>query len=750
MKRLILTLAAAVAAYAQTAKPDRAFLDQYCVGCHNEKAKIASLTLDTLDLSRVGGGAETWEKVVRKLKAGMMPPSGARRPDRATIDEFTAKLEAELDRAGAAKPNPGATALHRLNRSEYTNVIRDLLALDVDATTLLTPDDSSEGFDNIAEALKVSPALLERYVSAAAKVSRLAVGDPSVGGTAATYRSEGGSQREHTEGLPFGTHGGILINHHFPLDGEYTFKVKASTGLPYDHRIQNIEVTVDGAPVAAGKIGYYDAGEFRLKMNAGPRSVGIAFSDKDYTGTNDLFQTLPNNIGISSVTITGPLNPTGPGDTPSRARIFVCRPSAGEDELPCAKKILSTLATRAYRRPLTDADLEKLMGFYQKGRNEGGNFDYGIEMALARVLVGVDFVFRASERQPVSPAPPPGATYRISDLELASRLSFFLWSSIPDDELLKLAVAGKLHDPAVLAQQTRRMLADRRSQALVSNFAGQWLALREVKSAPAQVAGNLRQSFRRETELLFESILREDRSLLTLLNADYTFVDDRLAKHYGIPNVYGSQFRRVAIADDNRRGLLGQGSFLLVTSVADRTSPVARGKWILENLLGTPAPIPPPNVPPLDEEKAKSKATTLRQMMEEHRSNAGCAACHKIMDPIGFSLENFDLNGKWRTADGKTPIDAASELVDGTKLNGPASLREAILSRSDMFAATAAEKLFTYALGRAARYYDMPTIRLVVRDAARDDYRFSKFILGIVQSDPFNMRVKQSDVEVSQ
>jgi hypothetical protein len=746
MRSLLFTLAGAIVAYAQTAGPDRAFLDRYCVGCHNEKTKIASLTLDKLDLGHLGSNAETWEKVVRKLKAGMMPPSGAPRPDRAAIDSYTAKLETELDRFARANPNPGATALHRLNRSEYSNAIRDLLALDVDAATLLTPDDSSEGFDNVADALKFSPALLERYVSAAAKVSRLAVGDPYIGGTASTYRSEGGSQREHTEGLPYGTHGGILINHHFPLDGEYTFKLKASTGLPYDHRIQNIEVTVDGAPVAAGKIGYYDAAEFRLKINAGPRSVGIAFSEKDYTGVNELFQTLPNNIGISSVTVTGPLNPTGPGNTPSRRRIFTCRPAAGEDELRCARAILSTLATHAYRRPSTDADLEKLLGFYQRGRNDGGDFDSGIEMALARILAGVDFVFRF-EKEPSNLL--AGATYRISDLELASRLSFFLWSSIPDDELLGLAVKGKLHEPAVLTQQTRRMLADRRSQALVTNFAGQWLALREVKHAPAQVAGNLRQSFRQQTELLFESILREDRSLLTLLNADYTYVDDRLAKHYGIPNVYGSQFRRVAITDDNRRGLLGQGSFLLVTSVADRTSPVARGKWILENLLGTPAPVPPPNVPPLDEEKAKSKSASLRQMMEEHRSNPACAACHKIMDPIGFTLENFDLNGKWRTTEGKTPIDASSELVDGTRLSGPASLREAILSRSDIFVTTATEKLLTYAVGRAARYYDMPTVRSIVRDAGRDDYHFSKFISGIVQSDAFQMRIKKSDAAPS-
>jgi hypothetical protein len=741
MKGLLIALFAAVAVYAQV--PDRALLDRYCVGCHNEKAKIASLTLDKMDIAHVGADAETWEKVVRKLKAGMMPPSGAPRPDRATIDAFTSRLEAALDQAAAANPNPGATRLHRLNRSEYTNAIRDLLSLDVDATTLLTPDDSSEGFDNIADALKVSPALLERYVSAAAKVSRLAVGDPSVGGTAVTYRSGSGAQREHTEGLPLGTHGGILIHHLFPLDGEYTFKVKVGTGLPYDHRIQNIEVTVDGAPVAAGKVSYYETGDFRIKIDAGPRAVGIAFSDKDFTGVNELFQTPPNNIGISSVVVTGPLNPTGPGDTPSRQRIFICRPSSGQDDLPCAKRILTTLATHAYRRPATDADLEKLLGFYQRGRNEGGNFDYGIEMALARVLVGVDFVFRF-EKEPASLA--AGATYRIGDLELASRLSFFLWSSIPDDELLNLAAKGKLHEPAVLAQQTRRMLADGRSQALVSNFGGQWLALRDIKNAPAQVAGNLRQSFRQETEMLFESIIRDDRSLLTLLNADYTFVDDRLAKHYGIPNIYGSQFRRVEITDDNRRGLLGQGSFLLVTSVADRTSPVARGKWILENVLGTPAPVPPPNVPPLDEDKAKSKAATLRQMMEEHRSNPACAGCHKIMDPIGFSLENFDLNGKWRTMDGKTPIDASSQLVDGTKLDGPASLRQAILSRSDIFVTTATEKLLTYALGRPVRYYDMPTVRSIVRDAGRDDYRFSKFVLGIVRSDAFQMRIKKSEI----
>jgi hypothetical protein len=748
MKRLILFVSATVLVSVQSASPqrqaagpDKAFLTQYCIGCHNERVKAGSLLLDKLDLANVGDGADTWEKVVRKLKAGMMPPSGAPRPDRAVIDRFASQLETQLDLAVAAKPNPGATALHRLNRAEYANAVRDLIALDVDPAALLTPDDSSDGFDNIADALKVSPALLERYVSSAAKVARIAVGDPSIGGTAATYRSGGGSQREHVDGLPLGTHGGILMKHHFPLDGEYTFKVKASTGLPYDHRIQPIAVTVDGAQLADGKVGFYDAADFRLTMPAGPHSVGIAFVEKDHTGANEIFQTLPNNIGIASVVITGPLKPTGPGDTPSRRKIFTCRPATSAEELPCARQIVTTLATRAYRRPATDADVEKLLGFYQRGRNEGGNFEFGIEMALARVLVGTDFVFRF-EKEPAGL--PAGAIYRISDLELASRLSFFLWSSIPDDELLKVAVEGKLHEPGVLEQQTRRMLADRRSQAIVQNFAGQWLALREVKNAPAQVAGNLRTSFRRETEMLFESIIREDRSLLTLLNADYTFVDDKLARHYGIPNVYGSQFRRVSIKDDNRRGLLGQGSILLTTSVADRTSPVARGKWILENILGVPAPVPPPDVPPLDEEKAKSKASSLRQMMEEHRANPTCAACHKIMDPIGFSLENFDLNGKWRAAEGKTPINAASEMVDGTKLDGPASLREALLARSDAFLTTATEKLLTYALGRGVKYYDMPTVRSIVHEAGKNDDRFSSFVVGIVKSDPFQKRVKKS------
>ncbi len=533
----------------------------------------------------------------------------------------------------------------------------------------------------------------------------------------------------------------MLIRHNFPLDAEYAFKVKGTGSLPYDHRVDDLEVTVNGVRVNVVKVGFYDAADFRLTLKAGPQSIGLAFLSKDTAGTNDLWQVAPSGVSLTTVAITGPLNPTGPGDTPSRRRIFICRPGGASEELPCAKKILSSLATRAYRHPSTDADLETLLGFYQAGRNEGGDFENGIGRALERLLVDAQFVFRF-EWEPDDVA--PGSAYRISDLELASRLSFFLWSSIPDDELLKLAAGGKLHEPSVLEQQTRRMLADPRSQAIVTNFAGQWLALREVKNAPAQINNNLRQAFRRETEMLFESILREDRSVLDLLNANYTFVDERLARHYGIPNVYGSQFRRVALKDDARRGLLGQGSFLLVTSVADRTSPVARGKWILENILGVAAPLPPPNVPPLKENSSGQQATSVRARMEEHRTNPVCASCHKIMDPIGFSLENFDLTGKWRATDGNAPVDASGELVDGSKLNGPASLREALLSRQDVFASTATEKLLTYALGRGLRYYDMPAVRSILRDAAPNQYRFSALVLGTVKSLPFQMKVKST------
>jgi len=726
--------------------PDRALLNQYCVGCHNEKLKTAGLMLDKLDLAHPGQEPETWEKVVRKLRAGMMPPAGMPRPNRAMLDSWTAKLETELDRAAAAKPNPGSTGLHRLNRTEYTNAIRDLLALDVDEATVLPADDSSEGFDNIADALAVSPALIERYVAAAGKISRLAVGNMLITPSTVTYRAPSDfSQAEHVEGLPLGTRGGLLVRHNFPLDAEYAIKVRArSAGIGVGGvgpSGEELEVVLNGERVKLATSGTIDA---RIAVKAGPQEIGAAYVRKSPPGADDIWQTFAGNSSVSSIAITGPLNPTGPGDTPSRRKIFVCRPSAEADETACARQILSTLALRAYRQPPSGADLDTLLSFYQAGR-KNGSFDSGVEQALARVLVDPRFVFRF-EREPAGIA--AGSVYRVSDLELASRLSFFLWSSIPDQELLDLAVQGKLHEPAVLEKQTLRMLKDPRSEALVTNFGGQWLYLRELKSARPDARGfndNLRQAFRRETELLLESILREDRSVVDLLNADYTYVNQDLARHYGIPGVKGTRFRRVALQDENRRGLLGQSSFLLVTSVANRTSPVARGKWVLENLLGTPAPLPPPNVPPLKENEGAQQPTSVRQRMEEHRNNPVCAACHKIMDPIGFSLENFDLIGTWRATEGGSPIDASGQLVDGTKLDGPASLRRALLSRSDVFVRTMTEKLLTYGTGRALKYYDMPVVRSIAQDAAKNDNRFSSLILGIVKSDPFQMRMKSGD-----
>jgi hypothetical protein len=732
----------AAAGYAET--HELVLLHQYCTACHNAKLKTGGLVLDGLDPSNPGDHAETWEKVVRKVRAGMMPPSGARRPDRASLDSFAATITAGLDRAAAARLNPGTASLHRLNRTEYANAIRDLLSLETDVASLLPADDSSEGFDNIAQALSVSPALLERYVSAAEKISRLAVGDPGTSASTATYRVPTDlSQVDHIEGLPLGTRGGTLIRHNFPLDGDYAIKVRARGGAiglgAVGFQGDQIEVTLDG-----GRIKLADAVpsfDLQLRVEAGPHALGVAFVNRSAIGADDLWQIYANNSGIQNVAITGPLNPAGAGDTPSRRRIFVCRPGPEVDEGVCARKIITTLARRAYRQPVTDADLETLVGFFQEGRQQGG-FEAGIRQALARILLGPRFVFRF-ESDPQSLA--PGTAHRITDLELASRLSFFLWSSIPDDELLELASRDRLHDPATLEQQARRMLADPRSGSLVTNFGGQWLYLRELKNQrpeSKEFNENLREAFKRETELFFGSIIREDHNVLDLLNADYTFVDEQLARHYGIPNVHGSRFRRVALPE-NRRGLLGQGSILLVTSVANRTSPVARGKWILENLMGSPPPLPPPNVPPLKESTGQALAGSVRQRMEEHRNNAACAACHKIMDPIGFSLENYDLIGKWRTSDEGTPIEASGELVDGTRVDGPAGLRRALLSRPDVFVSTLTEKLLTYALGRGVRYYDMPAVRAITRAAADNDYRFSSLVSGIVSSAPFQMRVKE-------
>jgi hypothetical protein len=768
----------------------RALLNQYCITCHNEKLKTGNLALDKLDVDHVGVDAETWEKVVRKLRAGMMPPAGLPRPAKPVMSAFLSGLEASLDRAAAVKPNPGAPMLHRMNRSEYANSIRDLIAVDIDAANLLPADDSSEGFDNIADVLGVSPALLERYIAAAAKISRLAIGDPDTSPAAATYKTRGDlSQNDQLEGLPAGTRGGMLIHHTFPLDGEYNFRVSLLKGnygwWGEAAKGQQIEVAVNGERVVledlpshvyyylrpAGPAGQGRGGpgngtpsvQFRIPMKAGPQTIGVDFIKQDAAAVDDIFQrfdaagTNDLNLGyqygfttvphIASLDITGPYNATGPGDTPSRRRIFVCHPTSETDEIPCARKIISTLARRAYRRPIMDADTEDLLSFYQAARNKGA-FDTGIEMVLRRVLADPEFVFRY-ERD--SANLPPGAAHRVSDLELASRLSFFLWSSIPDDELLDLAIQGKLKDPAILQRQVRRMLADGRSQAMVTNFAGQWLYLRELKnSSPDSLTfpdfdDNLRQAFQRETELFFQSIVHEDRSVLDLLNADYTFVNERLAKHYGIPNVYGNEFRRVTLENYARRGLLGQGSILLVTSVANRTSPVARGKWILENILGSPPPLPPPNVPPLKENAIGTVATSVRERMEEHRANPVCASCHKLMDPIGFSLENFDAVGHWRDIDSGFKIDATGQLVDGSKLDGPASLRKALLNYPDAFVGTMTEKLLMYAVGRELHYYDMPVVRGIMANAARNDLRFSSIVLGIVKSAPFQMRVKPED-----
>lgn len=762
-----------------SAAEQRAVLDRYCLTCHNQNRKVAGLALDTLDLARVGHDAEVWEGVVRKLRGGIMPPAGTPRPDRATYDGLRTWLESELDRAAASNPNPGRpAAFHRLNRTEYGNAIRDLLALEVDVDAWLPGDPSSYGFDNIGDALGVSSGLLERYLSVATRISRLAVGDASAGGDLATYVIPSDlTQRDRLEGLPFGTRGGALIRHHFPLDGEYGIQLRL--GRNYNTRIvglnepQQIEVTVDGQRVQLFTIGggsrvespYGAPGEpddqlkFRLPVKAGPRVIGAAFLKRPSAQFEDLRQPAPRDrveFGdtqgqplLSRVEIDGPNGATGTSDTPSRQRIFVCRPTDTADAA-CARTILSTLARRAYRRPVTETDLRVLISLFDEGREEGG-FEKGIEKALTRILVSPAFLFRIEE-DPAGAA--PGTASRVSDLELASRLSFFLWSSIPDDELLEVAESGKLTDSATFDQQVRRMLADSRSDALVSSFAGQWLQLRNVPELKPdrwmfpEFDENLRRAFRRETELFIESILGEDRSVLDLLRADYTFLNERLARHYGIPQVYGDHFRRVTLDDDTRGGLLGHGSILTLTSSPNRTSPVRRGVYILENILGVTPPPPPPDVPAL-EGKPSGKVLSMRDRMEVHRANPVCASCHAIMDPLGLPLENFDGIGRWRTiSEANTPIDASGALPDGTAFEGPAGLKRALLDRSGEFVTTMTEKLLTYAVGRGLEPSDLPAVRGIVREAAAHDYRFSALILGVVESDAFQMR-RSSDSPVT-
>ena len=754
----------------------RATVDRYCVTCHNDRLKTGGLSLQTLDLARAGERNDVWEKVVRKVGTGAMPPAGVPRPDEATARSFVTSLETALDAAAAAHPNPGRPVLHRLNRTEYANTIRDLLALDIDVTALLPPDEISHGFDNLGDALGVSAQLLERYLSVADTVSAIAVGDPRIPPGSETFVPRGDShQRDHVEGLPLGTRGGLLINRTFPLDGEYEFSAKLyrtnngfTRGLAAAH---GVEFSVDGVRVFATTVGgredwatllanpaSADSFDLRLKarvpVKAGPHAIGVTFVEKTGARNPTVLRPTYGDIDavesdgipkIDSAMIAGPFNPTGPGDTPSRRRIFYLPAIGPADERRCATTIVSTIARRAFRRPVTAAETRQLMIFYDQARTGRGTFDAGVQLVLRRILADPMFLFRA-ERDPAGAA--PGKVYRVSDLELASRLSFFLWSSMPDDELLQLAADRKLSAPAVFTAQVKRMLADARAQALVTNFAGQWLQLRNLtRVAPDPMEfpdfdDTLRQSFRRETELLFETIMREDRSVLDLLTADYTFVNERLARHYGIPSVRGSQFRKIAVTDVARRGLLGHGSILTVTSQPNRTSPVKRGKWVLENLMGAPPPPPPPNVPVLEEKQDPNRPQTMKARMEEHRASPACANCHRLMDPIGLAMENFDAVGAWRTRDNRVPIDASTALVDGTRLNGVVELREALLKRPEIFLRTMTENLLTYALGREVTAPDMPTVRGILRGASASDFHFSSLISGIVNSSPFRMRAK--------
>jgi len=731
--------------------PDTAFLKQYCLTCHSDRVKAGALTLASLDVTAVEGHADVWEKVVRKLRTGMMPPEGVPKPPAATRAAFTGALEASLDRAAARHPDPGTPALHRLNRAEYANAVRDLLALDVDVAALLPPDDSAAGFDNIADVLGISPALIEGYAAAAANISRRAIGSPTIGLDRTTYRVAGDvSQDAHVDGLPLGTRGGLVIRHTFPLDAEYDLQVGQAGGARLGGppaagpRGDDLYVTLDGVRLTlqGGR------GATRLKIAAGPHTIAAASVVRSHAGGADgVFHVETRTPGITQVTIAGPFNPTGPGDTPSRRKLLVCTPASPAGEDGCARTILSRFATHAFRRPVAPSspELDTPLQFYREGRKR--SFELGIERAVARILVDPRFLFRF-EREPARVL--PGAVYRVSDLELASRLSFFLWSSVPDEELLAVAAKGTLSAPATLDRQVRRMLADPRADALVTNFAAQWLYLRELQNAKPDTPefdGNLRQSFQRETELLFRTIMREDRSIVDLLDADFTFVDERLARHYGIPGIRGSRMRRVELPPGSpRRGLLGQGSILTVTSAANRTSPVQRGKWVLENVLGAPPPQPPPGVETnIDGDAAKAKAATLRQRMEQHRANPACASCHRVMDPIGFALENFDHAGKWRAVDGQTPIDATGVMVDGTRLDGADSLRRALVARPDLFAGVAAEKMLTYALGRALRPQDMPAVRAITGAAAPGHYTFSSLVLGVVRTPQFQMRTKAAE-----
>src|SRR5688572_2817543 len=753
-------------------------VENYCLECHDAAGREAGLTLENVDLDDVAAHSELFETVARKLRGRQMPPPGGPRPDAETYEGFVAYLERRLDDAALAAPEPGKASIHRLNRTEYGNAVRDLLALEVDASELLPADDEGYGFDNIADVLRVSPSLLEQYLAASAKIAALAVGDPDAPAVTAVYRPpQDLAQGVHVEGMPLGTRGGVRIRHNFPLDAEYEFDVFLvrnivgyMTGLEWAHEL---EIAVDGTRVFLAQVGgeadnlmsdenmSAAANEIdarlrtRTFVTAGPHDVTVAFLERSAAETHEPLELHTRNLDLQDmnglpvvdyVNVRGPFNPVGSGNTPSREKIFTCRPADDATARVCATEILSTLARHAYRRQPTEQDVATLLSFYDTGAARAG-FDAGIESALRVILTSPKFLFR-DEPDPAGVA--PGSLYALDDSALASRLAFFLWSAPPDDELLELAVQGELGNERVFEQQVERMLADPRSSALVENFAGQWLFLRNLRSVTPDVEefpnfdDNLRQAMRRETELLFTNLLREDRPVGELLTADYTFVNERLAEHYGIPNIYGSHFRKVPVADEARRGLLGHASILTVTSYPNRTSPVLRGKWVLENVIGAPPPPPLPNVPALEENELGKVARTLRERLAEHRANPVCATCHDVMDPIGLGLENFDAVGKWRTREPGGEIDAHGQLADGTPIAGAAELREALTANPEQFARVFTEKLLIYALGRGLEAYDMPTVRSIVRDAEDEDYRFSAIVKGVANSVPFRRRRAQS------
>ena len=768
--------------------PDGALVTRYCLTCHGERMKAGGLVLADRDLARVGADADVWEKVLRKLRAGQMPPVTAPRPEAPAVAAFTTALAAALDRAAAAAPDPGRPTVHRLNRTEYVNAIRDLLALEIDGKALLPADDTdAHGFDNNSDVLTVSPALAARYLSAARKISRLAIGR-SVSRTIETYRlpRELVQDERLSERLPFGSRGGAAVEHYFPADGEYVVKVRLQTnnyeyvkGLADTHEL---EVRLDRARVKTFTIGgrtdghppaswggtlygspewekyalqAHDTLEVTFPAKAGRRTLGVSFVRKAWEpedvrqprqggwplSSDEMFDANP---GIASIIVDGPLQATGQSDTPARQRIFTCRPrgASAAAARSCAQTVIATLARRAYRRPVTERDLRTLMAFYTEAAAEGG-FEAGIQRAIERVLVSPDFLFRIEAD---APAAAGARTHRLSDVELASRLSFFLWSSIPDDPLLDVASKGQLGTPAGLERQVRRMLLDPKAKALTDNFAGQWLVLRNIKDvAPdpdlfPDFDDNLREAFQRETELFFENQIREDRAVPELLSANYTYLNERLARHYGVAGVYGDRFRKVTIPDGQRGGLLSHGSLLTVTSYPNRTSPVVRGKWLLETILGTPPPPPPPNVPALQDRGEGGKLASVRARLERHRQNAACSGCHSIMDPLGFALENFDAVGRWRTEDLGAPVDASGSLPSGAKFQGVSGLKGLLLEQQDQFVGNVAQKLLAYALGREVEYYDMPSVRRITREAAADQYRWSSLILGVVKSAPFQMR----------